>query len=145
MTADFLVHIVDDDEAVRDSLLELLDSVGMKAIGLNSADAFLQHVNTDIAGCLVLDIRMPGMSGLDLQKKLNDMGSTLPVIFITGHADVPMAVEALKLGAVEFIQKPFREQELIDCIHAAMENVKISYDQITHKKRSRASCFTHRA
>lgn len=146
MPTNFLVHIVDDDEAVRDSLLELLDSVGMRAVGFESADAFLQQHGPDIAGCLVLDIRMPGMSGLDLQKKLQEMGSTLPVIFMTGHADVPMAVEALKLGAVEFIQKPFREQELIDCIHATMENARQSYDQIAQKKviQQRLASLTER-
>ncbi|KAG1650288.1 Response regulator protein TodT [Nymphon striatum] len=121
MTAEFLVHIVDDDFAVRDSLVELLDSVGMKGVGYESADAFLAELNPDMAGCLVLDIRMPGMSGLDLQKNLQESGSTLPIIFITGHADVPMAIEAIKHGAIEFIQKPFREQELLDCIQTTME------------------------
>ena len=135
MTTEFLVHIVDDDDAVRDALLELLDSVGMKALGFQSADMFLTKLNPSIAGCLVLDIRMPGMSGLELQKKLHEMDSTLPIIFITGHADVPMAIEAMKYGAVEFIQKPYREQELLDCINSAMKSARESYDRNIEKKQ----------
>jgi len=135
MTTVFYVHIVDDDDAVRDALLELLDSVGIKAIGFQSADEFLAGHKPSIAGCLVLDIRMPGMSGLDLQKKLHEMGSTLPIIFITGHADVPMAIEAMKYGAVEFIQKPFRDQELLDCINAAMNKAKESYTRNLEKRQ----------
>ena len=135
MTTEFLVHIVDDDDAVRDALLELLDSVGMKAVGFESADMFLTDINPSIAGCLVLDIRMPGMSGLELQKKLHEMDSTLPIIFITGHADVPMAIEAMKYGAVEFIQKPFRDQELLDCINSAMKNARESYERNIEKKQ----------
>jgi len=135
MNTELLVHIVDDDEAVRDALLELLDSVGMKAIGFQSADVFLADLNSNIAGCLVLDIRMPGMSGLELQKKLHEMDSTLPIIFITGHADVPMAIEAMKYGAVEFIQKPFRDQELLDCINTAMNNARQSYERNIEKKQ----------
>ena len=122
MTTEFLVHIVDDDDAVRDALLELLDSVGMKAIGFQSADKFLIELNPSIAGCLVLDIRMPGMSGLELQKKLKEMDSTLPIIFITGHADVPMAIEAMKYGAVEFIQKPLSDVKFTDLIHKHFAN-----------------------
>ncbi|WP_299871222.1 response regulator transcription factor [uncultured Cocleimonas sp.] len=134
MTTEFLVHIVDDDFAVRDSLVELLDSVCIKAVGYESADAFLAEHNQAMAGCLVLDIRMPGMSGLELQKNLQEIGSTLPIIFITGHADVPMAIEAIKHGAIEFIQKPFRDQELLDCIHTTMEYAKQSYDKNIEKK-----------
>jgi len=104
MTTEFLVHIVDDDDAVRDALLELLGSVGTKAVGFQSADEFLTNHKPNTAGCLVLDIRMPGMSGLELQKKLHEMDSMLPIIFITGHADVPMAIEAMKHGAVELIE-----------------------------------------
>ena len=135
MTPEYLVHIVDDDDAVRDALLELLDTVAMKAIGFPSAAEFLAELNPNIAGCLVLDIRMPGMSGLELQKKLHEMGSTLPIIFITGHADVPMAIEAMKFGAVEFIQKPFREQELLDCINTTMNNARESYDRNIEKQQ----------
>lgn len=127
---DFLVHIVDDDDAVRDALVEVLDALEMNARGFASANEFLDYVSLETAGCLVLDIRMPGISGLELQKKLRAMNSALPIIFITGYADVPMAVEAIKLGAIEFIQKPFREQELLDAIYTAMENAKASHDNL---------------
>lgn len=134
MTAEFRVHIVDDDDAVRDSLLELLDSVSIDAIGFDSADSFLSQLNPDILGCLILDIRMPGMSGLDLQKKLQELDITLPIIFITGHADVPMAIEAMKHGAFEFIQKPFRDQQLLDCINNAQQKAIQSYESNIEKK-----------
>jgi FixJ family two-component response regulator len=137
MTTQFLVHIVDDDDAVRDALTEVLDALEMSARGFASANDFLDYVTPNTAGCLVLDIRMPGISGLELQKKLRQMGSTLPIIFITGHADVPMAVEAIKLGAIEFIQKPFREQELLDAINIAMEQAKSTYGQALETKELR--------
>ena len=121
--AEQVVYIVDDDDAVRDALLELLDSVGIRGAGFSSSNEFLDECDINSGGCLVLDIRMPGMSGLDLQKHLIESKSTLPVIFITGHGDVPMAVEAMKRGAAEFIQKPFRDQDLLDAIHAALESV----------------------
>lgn len=133
MATQFLVHIVDDDEAVRDSLVEVLDALEMNARGFSSANEFLEYVTPDTSGCLVLDIRMPGISGLELQKRLCDLGSTLPIIFITGHADVPMAVEAIKLGAIEFIQKPFREQELLDAIQTAMERAKANHENVLRK------------
>lgn len=95
-------------------------SVGLDYAIFHSADEFLAQYSAESAGCLVLDIRMPGMGGLELQQKLVDLGSTLPIIFITGHGDVPMAVEAMQKGAVDFIQKPFRDQELLDRIGEAM-------------------------
>ena len=113
-------YIIDDDDAVRDSLLELLDSVGIHARGFPSAQAFLDCFDLTLEGCIVLDVRMPGMSGPDLQQELERRGSVLPIIFITGHGDVPMAVEAMKRGAVEFMQKPFRDQELLDRIREAL-------------------------
>ncbi len=116
-----IVHIVDDDEAVRDSLSLLLSSVGLQCRQYDSAHAFLESNFQQTTGCIVLDIRMPGMSGMDLHEKLNVMGCHLPVIFITGHGDIPMAVEAMKRGAVEFVQKPFREQDLLDCINRALQ------------------------
>ena len=116
-----VVHIVDDDDAVRDSLLELLASIGTTAIGHESAAAFLAQYDAAMHGCLVLDVRMPEMSGLELQQKLLQMDARLPIIFITGHGDIPMAVEAMKHGAVEFIQKPFRDQDLLDCIQGALK------------------------
>lgn len=118
---DATVFIVDDDDAVRESLAFLMKSVGLKADSFPSAQAFLDSYNPNRAGCLVLDIRMPGMSGLELQDKLTQMGSILPIIFITGHGDVPMAVKAIKAGAADFVQKPFRDQELLDRIREVLE------------------------
>jgi len=115
------VYIVDDDQAIRHAMELLMRSVGLDYQIFHSADDFLSGYSNDRAGCLVLDIRMPGMGGLELQEKLNDMGSTLPIIFITGHGDVPMAVEAMQKGAVDFIQKPFRDQELLDRIGEALK------------------------
>jgi len=115
------IFVVDDDAAVRDALKLLLRSVGQAVETFASAQEFLDAYGEDRAGCLVLDIRMPGMSGLELQQKLNERHSILPIIFITGHGDVPMAVEAMQAGAVDFIQKPFRDQDLIDRINQALE------------------------
>jgi two-component system response regulator FixJ len=115
------IFVVDDDSAVRDSLKLLLRSVGQAVETYGSGQEFVDAYNDDRAGCLVLDIRMPGMSGLELQQKLNEKHSILPIIFITGHGDVPMAVEAMQAGAVDFIQKPFRDQDLIDRINQALE------------------------
>ena len=119
---DATVFVVDDDDAVRDSLRDLLDSVGLPVETFESARSFLTTYQLGKAGCLVLDIRMPGMSGLELQDRLNERGSRLPIVFITGHGDVPMAVAAMKRGAVDFIQKPFRDQELLDRINLALEH-----------------------
>jgi FixJ family two-component response regulator len=115
------VFVVDDDDAVRTSLRLLLKSVGLPVETYASAQEFLDAYDADRAGCLVLDIRMPGMSGLELQQKLNELHAILPIVFITGHGDVPMAVEAMQHGAVDFIQKPFRDQDLIDRINQALE------------------------
>lgn len=115
-----VVYLVDDDEAVRDSLGLLLSSVGLAHVVFASALEFLASYDRERHSCLVADIRMPGMSGLELQQRLNEDGSEIPVVFITGHGDVPMAVSAMKSGAADFIQKPFRDQELIDCIHKAL-------------------------
>lgn len=121
MNQEATVFIVDDDDAVRESLAFLMKSVHHKTETFPSAQAFLDSYNANRAGCLVLDIRMPGMSGLELQDKLNQMGSILPIIFITGHGDVPMAVKAIKAGAADFVQKPFRDQELIERIGEVLE------------------------
>jgi FixJ family two-component response regulator len=115
------VFVVDDDEAVRDSLRLLLGSVGLSCQTYASAQAFLDDYRPEHPGCVVLDVRMPGMSGIDLQKRLVEMRSILPVIFITGHGDVPMAVHAMRTGAVDFVQKPFSEQDLLDRIQQAIE------------------------
>ncbi|MBT6209674.1 MAG: response regulator transcription factor [Woeseia sp.] len=115
------VFIVDDDSAIRHAMGLLLESVGHQCEVYGSADEFLAAVDTASPGCLVLDIRMPRMSGLELQEKLAAGKSAMPIIFITGHGDVPMAVEAMQKGAIDFIQKPFRDQELLDRISDAMQ------------------------
>jgi two-component system response regulator FixJ len=115
------VYVVDDDDGMRRALDALLSTVGYKTAVFARPSEFLANFKTDAPGCLVLDIRMPDMSGLELQQHLNRMGSMLPVIFITGHGDVPMAVQAMKEGAFEFIQKPFRDQDLLDRINHALK------------------------
>ncbi len=115
------VHIVDDDEAMRDSLKWLLESRGLEVELYSSGEAFLRAYNIDFCGCLVLDVRMPGIGGLELYEGLRARGSTLPVVFITGHGDVPMAVSALKKGAADFIEKPFNDQEMLRLIEACMK------------------------
>ena len=114
------VFIVDDDAAVRDSIQELVESVGLRAESHSSGQAFLASYQPQRSGCLVLDVRMAGMSGLVLQEKLNELVARIPVIIITGHGDVPMAVHALKAGAVDFVQKPYRDQLLLDSINNAL-------------------------
>lgn len=128
------VFIVDDDEAVRDSLKMLMESVDLDTEVFASAHEFLQHFDDDRSGCLVLDIRMPGMSGLELQAVLNERRSMLPVIFITGHGDVPMAVQAIRGGAQDFIQKPFREQELLDRVQQVLAEDSRNR-HVLHQKR----------
>jgi FixJ family two-component response regulator len=114
------VFIVDDDEGVRDGLSLLLDTVGLSCELYESGQDFLDAYNSDKRGCLVLDIRMPRMTGLDLQAKLIEKGSSPPIIFITGHGDIPMAVEAMRRGALDFIRKPFREHDLLERINEAL-------------------------
>ena len=108
-----IIYLVDDDEALRDSLIWLLESQGFKVAAFASAEDFLRAWRPEFNGCLLLDVRMPGMSGLELHERLRAQYCTLPVIFITGHGDVPMAVAALKKGAVDFIEKPFNDIELL--------------------------------
>src|SRR5579863_995485 len=115
------IYVVDDDDGMRRALDTLLSTVGYKTAVFSRPSEFLSQFKPDSAGCLVLDIRMPDMSGLEVQQQLNLRGSMLPVIFITGHGDVPMAVQAMKEGAFEFIQKPFRDQDLIDRINHALK------------------------
>lgn len=116
-----LIYLVDDDEAVRDSLGMLFRSIGLHYEAYASALDFLQRYDGTRQSCLVADIRMPGLSGLELQQRLNEQRAEIPIIFITGHGDVPMAVTAMKSGAADFVQKPFRDQDLIDRIHKALE------------------------
>jgi FixJ family two-component response regulator len=114
------VFIIDDDASVRESIKDLVESVGLSAASFASAHAFLASERREGPSCLVLDVRLPGISGLDLQLELRKVGIKIPVIFITGHADVPMTVKAMKSGAVEFLTKPFRDQDLLDVIHRAL-------------------------
>jgi two-component system response regulator FixJ len=120
MTKKPLVMVVDDDSGVRNAMRILLKSVGMESALYASAQEFLAAYQPSQPGCLVLDIRMPGMSGLELQQQLNLRGAVIPVIFMTGHGDIPMAVEAMQHGAFDFLQKPFRDQDLLDRIQRAI-------------------------
>lgn len=121
MASDPTVFIVDDDQAVRDSLQWLIQSVGLNVVTFPDALSFLNHVNEDQAGCVVLDVRLPGISGLELQQKLAARGIRMPVIIVTGHGDVPMAVRAMKAGALDFIEKPFSDQVLLERVNQALE------------------------
>ena len=114
------VFIVDDDDAVRDSIQELLESVSLRAEGYPSGQAFLDAFEPERPGCLILDVRMAGISGLAVQERLNALGATLPIIMLTAHGDVPMAVQAMQAGAVDFLQKPCRDQALLDSINRAL-------------------------
>ena len=118
---DPIIFVVDDDEAVRLSTEMLIRSMGLRVETFDSATEFLEDFDPQQPGCVILDIRMPGMSGLELQDHLNEMKASIPIIFVTGHGDVPMAVTAMKAGAIDFIQKPFRDQELIDRVHTALD------------------------
>ena len=118
--ADATIHVVDDDEAIRDSLVWLLEANGLKARAYPSATSFLSDYQGDDSGCLVLDVRMPEMTGTALQDRLIQDGVAIPVVFITGHGDVPMAVEAIRKGAHDFIEKPFRDEQLLDVIRRAL-------------------------
>ncbi len=133
------VFIIDDDEAVRDSMSMLLETVNLPHQCFSSALEFLDSYDGTQQGCLVLDIRMPGMSGLELQDRLQESEALLPIIFITGHGDVPMAVEAMRKGALDFMRKPIREQDLLDRIHEALDleagirNIMVDREQMMKK------------
>jgi len=121
-----VVFVVDDDQAFRDALRRLLTSVGLSVEVFPSAQAFLSSPRRHTPGCLVLDVRLPGLSGLDLQQELANTDTTLPIIFLTGHGDIPMSVRAMKAGAVEFLTKPFREQDLLDAIRHAIDRDRVA-------------------
>jgi FixJ family two-component response regulator len=121
METELTVYVVDDDPAVVKAISALIEMIGMRVVECTSAPEFLEVYKPSGPACLVLDVRMPGMSGLELQRRLAATGTTLPVIIVTGHADVRMAVEAMKLGAIDFLEKPFRAQELCDCIQKAVQ------------------------
>ncbi|MEO8134606.1 MAG: response regulator transcription factor [Betaproteobacteria bacterium] len=120
MAAEALIHVVDDDESLRASLLDLLDAAGFRARGYASTGDFLLHPVPDGPGCVLLDVRLPGPSGLELQAALQRQGVTLPVIFLTGHADVPTSVRAMKAGAVDFLEKPVERDTLLDALRRAL-------------------------
>jgi FixJ family two-component response regulator len=132
-----IVFIVDDDAAVRNSLRLLVKSVGLSAAVFVSAQEFLASYDPRQPGCLVLDVRMPGMSGLELQQQLNLRGAVIPVVFISGHGDIPMAVEAMQNGAFDFLQKPFRDQDLIDRIQRALERDRENRTALGERTRIR--------
>ena len=118
---DSIVYVVDDDSSVREAIKSLIMSVGLRVETFGTAQEFLKSTRLDAPGCVVLDVRLPGLSGLDLQRELSAHGIKLPVIFITGHGDIPMSVRAMKAGALEFLTKPFRDQDLLDAIQQALE------------------------
>jgi len=136
------VYIVDDDTGVRTSIRVLMKSVGLPAVTFASAQEFLASYNPMMAGCVVLDIRMPGMSGLELQEALNERGAVIPVIFVTGHGDVPMAVEAMRHGAFDFLQKPFRDQDLIDRVQQGLARDRETREELKEHSRIRARIAT---
>jgi FixJ family two-component response regulator len=124
-----IVFVVDDDVSMRESLRDLLESVGLRVEVFESADAFLASRLPDVTSCLVLDVRLPGRSGLEFQAELTKAGISLPIIFITGHGDIPMSVRAMKSGAVEFLTKPFRDQDLLEAVRAAIERDRARREQ----------------
>jgi len=126
-----VVFVVDDDLSIREALTSLIRSVGLRVETFGSAREFLTRQTPDAPGCLVLDVRLPGLSGLDLQRELAAAQITMPIIFITGHGDIPMTVQAMKAGAVEFLTKPFRDQEVLDAIAQA-----IARDHVVRQQRS---------
>src|SRR5881409_2342832 len=143
-----MVFVVDDDAAVRDGLRRLISSVGLGVEVFPTAQEFLRGRRPDAPGCLVLDVRLPGLSGLDLQRELANTNATLPIIFLTGHGDIPMSVQAMKAGAIEFLTKPFRGQDLLDAIRNAIDRDRVArterqelaelrrrYDALTPRER----------
>jgi FixJ family two-component response regulator len=123
------VFIIDDDASVRASIQGLLKSVGLRSQAFASTQEFLSQRRADGPNCLILDVRLPGQSGLDFQRHLSEAGVQIPIIFITGHGDIPMSVKAMKFGAVEFLTKPFGEQELLDAVQQALERDRVSRRQ----------------
>ena len=124
-----IVFVVDDDVSVREGLGSLIRSAGLWVETFASAQKFLDSPRSDVASCLVLDVRLPGLSGLDLQKRMAQANIEIPIIFITGHGDVPTSVRAMKAGAVEFLTKPFRDRDLLDAIHQAIERDRLARGQ----------------
>jgi FixJ family two-component response regulator len=128
-TAAPTVFVIDDDDLVRKSIQGMLKSVGLRSETFGTPQAFLRSTRPDGPSCLVLDVRLPGVSGLDFQRELATAGVRIPIIFITGHGDIPMTVKAMKSGAVEFLTKPFRDQDLLDAIHQALDRDRANRQQ----------------
>jgi RNA polymerase sigma factor (sigma-70 family) len=124
-----VVFVVDDDRSVRSSLKFLISSVGLEVESFDSADSFLKRKLPDVPSCLVLDVRLPGLSGLDFQRELAARNIRTPIVFITGHGDIPMTVRAMKAGAVEFLTKPFRDQDLLDAVRIALDRDRARREQ----------------
>ena len=128
-TADPTVFVIDDDDLVRAAIQGLLKSVGLRAETYGTTQQFLSAKRLDGPSCLVLDVRLPGVNGLDFQRQLADSGVRIPIIFITGHGDIPMSVKAMKSGAVEFLTKPFRDEDLLNAIHQALDRDRVTREQ----------------
>jgi FixJ family two-component response regulator len=136
--SDATVFVVDDDESIREALKSLIGSVGLPVETFATAQEFLESRSADVPGCLVLDVRLPGLSGLDLQRELTNVNIHTPIIFLTGHGDIPMTVRAMKAGAVEFLTKPFRDQDLLDAIQQALERDRTAREERIEKDELRA-------
>ena len=141
-----IVYVVDDDVDVREGVSALLQSIGLKVVALSSTVEFLTHKRSEEPSCLILDVRLPGLSGLDFQAELAKAQNEIPIIFITGHGDIPMSVKAMKAGAIEFLTKPFREQDILDAVRVALERDRARHDlQIqTQSLRSRYDSLSDR-
>ena len=126
MTEGPIVFVIDDDPSVRSAVKFLLSTVGLQAETFDSADSFLRKSPPDVTSCLVLDVRLPGLSGLDFQRELAARNIRMPIVFLTGHGDIPMSVRAMKAGAVEFLTKPFRDQDLLDAVRVALDRSRAS-------------------
>jgi FixJ family two-component response regulator len=140
------VFIIDDDRGMRQSIQDLVESVGLRAESFATGEEFLKRKRTNDPSCLVLDVRLPQMSGLDFQRQLAETGMQIPIIFVTAHGDVPMSVRALKSGAVEFLTKPFRDQDLLDAIHQALQRDRTAQEQKAeiHDLQGRYHALTRR-
>jgi FixJ family two-component response regulator len=140
------VFIIDDDRGMRQSIQDLVESVGLRAESFATGEEFLKRKRTNDPSCLVLDVRLPQMSGLDFQRQLAETGTQIPIIFVTAHGDVPMSVRALKSGAVEFLTKPFRDQDLLDAIHQALQRDRTAQEQQAeiHDLQGRYHALTRR-
>jgi FixJ family two-component response regulator len=144
--ADTTVYVVDDDSSMREALSSLIRSIGMRVVTFASAQDFLAYRVSDSPACLVLDVRLPGLSGLDLQRELATTRRHLPIIFITGHGDIPMSVRAMKAGAAEFLAKPFREEDLLDAIRVSLKRdaVELAHRAEVGKLQARYDTLTAR-